>query len=88
MPIFRKKPFEIESIQWDGTLTGIEKIRSVFTDIDTVALSKKHESVSCWEIGTLEGKHRVSAGDFVIKGVKGEYYPFKPDIFAATYDAV
>ena len=88
MAKFRKKPVEIEAIQWDGTLSGIESIKSVFADIDTVALSRKHEHVSCWEIGTLEGKHRVSVGDYVIKGVKGEYYPCKPDIFAATYDAV
>ena len=88
MPKFRKKPVEIEAIQWDGTLTGIENIKSVFTDIYTAALSKKHEAVYCWEIGTLEGKHRVSVGDWIIKGVAGEFYPCKPDIFAATYDAV
>lgn len=39
-------------------------------------------------IGTLEGVHRADPGDWVIKGVKGEIYPCKPDIFAATYDAV
>ena len=39
-------------------------------------------------IGTLEGQHLVSWGDWIIQGVKGELYPCKPDIFAATYDAV
>ena len=39
-------------------------------------------------IFTLEGKHDVSFDDFIIKGVKGELYPCKPDIFAATYDPV
>ena len=38
-------------------------------------------------IGTLEGQHRVSWGDWIIQGVKGELYPCKPDIFAATYEA-
>lgn len=38
-------------------------------------------------IGTLEGEMRVSPGDWIIKGVKGELYPCKPDIFAATYEA-
>lgn len=38
------------------------------------------------EIVTLEGKHRVSWGDWIIRGVKGEIYPCKPDIFAATYE--
>jgi hypothetical protein len=40
----------------------------------------------CLWIGTLEGPHRVSPGDMIIRGVKGELYPCKPDIFAATYD--
>lgn len=38
-------------------------------------------------IGTLEGNHRVSFGDWIIRGVQGELYPCKPDIFAATYEA-
>lgn len=38
------------------------------------------------EIVTLEGKHRVSWGDWIIRGVKGEIYPCKPDIFDATYE--
>lgn len=41
-----------------------------------------------WQIHTLEGAHIVSVGDWVIRGVKGEFYPCKPDIFVATYDAV
>lgn len=44
-----------------------------------------------WEvlgvIDTLEGKHIVTPGDWIIKGVSGEFYPCKPDIFAATYEA-
>ena len=39
-------------------------------------------------IPTLEGDHRADVGDYVIQGVQGEFYPCKPDIFAATYDAV
>jgi hypothetical protein len=39
-------------------------------------------------IGTLEGVHRVSWGDFIIQGVHGELYPCKPDIFEATYEPV
>jgi hypothetical protein len=41
-----------------------------------------------WYIPTLEGDHNLTVGDWVIRGVKGEFYPCKPDIFAATYDAV
>jgi hypothetical protein len=39
-------------------------------------------------IHTLEGDHFASVGDWIIRGVKGEFYPCKPDIFAATYEAV
>ncbi|MEU0761592.1 hypothetical protein ABZ351_18195 [Streptomyces microflavus] len=40
------------------------------------------------DIRTLEGVMRASEGDWIIRGVQGEHYPCKPDIFAATYDAV
>lgn len=40
------------------------------------------------EISTLEGTMRAEPGDWIIKGVKGEFYPCKPDIFAATYEAI
>ncbi len=39
-------------------------------------------------VETLEGPLKVTAGDFIITGVKGEKYPYKPDIFAATYEPV
>ena len=39
-------------------------------------------------IGTLEGQHEVSIGDWIVRGVKGELYPVKPDIFEATYEPV
>ena len=41
---------------------------------------------SRWYVDTLEGPLNISDGDWIIKGVKGEFYPCKPDIFAATYD--
>lgn len=85
---FRKKPVVIQALQWDGTLSGIDDILSVFTDIRTVAKTSHKPTNKCsyWRIGTLEGGHEVSAGDFIIRGVKGEYYPCKPDVFAMTYD--
>ena len=42
--------------------------------------------VTALYIGTLEGIHRAEPGDYIIRGVKGELYPCKPDIFAATYE--
>jgi hypothetical protein len=41
---------------------------------------------ACLFIGTLEGVHRADPGDWIIQGIKGELYPCKPDIFAATYE--
>jgi hypothetical protein len=90
MPKFRKKPVIIDAIKWDGTLIGKHYIDLQFPDIRTTSIEyhEKNNTVNSWYIGTLEGQHRVSYGDYIIRGVKGEYYPCKPDIFEATYEAV
>lgn len=76
---YRKKPVIIEAIQWDGeNLSEIDKF--------TQGKVKKHESVLI--IPTLEGDMYVSLNDYIIKGVKGEFYPCKPNIFLATYEEV
>jgi len=49
--------------------------------------SMNHDSLGMLMIGTLEGPHLVSWNDWIIQGVKGELYPCKPDIFAASYEA-
>jgi hypothetical protein len=85
---FRKKPVIIQAIQYDGTYTSIQRIEKEFPDIRTYILIRLHDDVSSWAIGTLEGKHSVSKGDWIIKGVAGEYYPCKPDIFEQTYEQV
>jgi hypothetical protein len=76
---FRKKPVVIEAIQWNGT--NIHKILD-FTNYCA-------KQVGC-EIGihTLEGVMCASLNDWIIKGIKGEFYPCKPDIFEATYEEV
>jgi len=93
---YRKKPVVIEAFQmtearrmdnadWPAWLNqACNKERDA-----EGALQRVHMNVAlpdALEIVTLEGKHRVSWGDWVIKGVKGEIYPCKPDIFAATYE--
>lgn len=85
---FTKKPVTIEAVQWDGTKSGIAAIEVAFPGIETCTLSSNlhREEVTHWRIRTLEDGHVVSPGDWIIKGVKGEFYPCKPDIFAATYD--
>lgn len=83
MAVFRKKPVEIEAVQYGPfsapTLEMIQHLSGAEFE-----MSEERGFV----IKTLEGDMTVSIGDWVIKGVKGEYYPCKPDIFAATYDAV
>jgi hypothetical protein len=75
MPRFMKKPVVIDAVQWLGSNTD-----------DMSA----HFGTPIWGgrellIQTLEGEMRASIGDWIIKGVKGEFYPCKPDIFEATY---
>lgn len=84
MPQYRKKPVVIEAVQFVGGHHSADVIKAF-----------AGESYICWHIHsntvsihTLEGNITASVGDFVIRGVKGEFYPCKPDIFAATYEAV
>lgn len=77
MPKFRKKPVVIEAVFWDGKLTTVEHLHGEFEqELGSDALL----------IRTLEGTMRADFGDWIIKGVKGELYPCKPDIFVATYE--
>lgn len=86
---FRKKPVVIEAEQWDGTYTEAMRIQEKL-GVETAGMQwhEKENTVSLWEIYTLEGNHTVSKRDFIIKGVKGECYPCKPDIFEQTYEKV
>lgn len=80
---FRKKPVVIEAVQvTDDSIEDV--LRWLNSGKAGFTLSLKGE----FHINTLEGDMEVSPGDWVIKGVKGEFYPCKPDIFAATYDPV
>ena len=88
MAKFRKKPVVIEAEQW----TGAEPIKGLCVGMPTGACSTTGNMLGFrmneYHIHTLEGAMRVSLGDWIICGVKGELYPCKPDIFAATYEAV
>lgn len=78
---YRKKPVVIEAIKYNGeNRKEIEK----FVGKSLV----KYLSDSSLMIPTLEGEHIATLGDWIIKGVKGEFYPCKPDIFEATYEPV
>ncbi len=84
---FRKKPVIIEAIQSDGSPASNREIIDWTRGSDTPAhmgdMDGGHQTLY---ISTLEGDHRVTVGDWIIRGVKGEHYPCKPDIFGATHD--
>ena len=76
----RKKPVVVEAVQWTGD--NVKEI-SEFTKEPHIS----YELGSCkMSIMTLEGIIEASKGDYIIKGVRGEFYPCKPDIFAETYE--
>lgn len=82
---FRKKPVEIQAMQWDGD--NWEEMIPFIGDAGTLGIPDEHHLTSV-EITTLEGTMTASPGDWIIRGVKGEFYPCKPDIFEATYEQV
>lgn len=81
MAKYRKKPVVIEAIQWTGD--NLKELRQMdgFNAVHT-----------CFgghlKVGTLEGNMSATVGDYIIKGVHGEFYPCKPDIFEKTYERV
>lgn len=94
---YRKKPIEVEVMQWTGTELSAAEIE-VWSE-DKVRLSretkvymedgiKKLRGWFALKIKTLEGTMTAHAGDYIIRGVAGEYYPCKGDIFAKTYEKV
>ena len=79
---YRKKPVIIEAIRWTGTSVSLGELETVFN---------KRFKTNAWneiEIDTLEGTMRASEGDYIIKGINGEFYPCKPDIFEKTYEEI
>jgi hypothetical protein len=87
---YRKKPVVIEATRWfkNGDHPNVRYFRR--PDVSGTSACKKCGTIMHdhgW-IDTLEGGHIVCPGDWIITGVQGEHYPCKPDIFAATYEAV
>lgn len=83
MSKFRKKPVVIEAVQFTGdNITQIENL------LGFIVLGANRSNLQSFQIDTLEGSMRADVGDWIIKGVKGELYPCKPDIFEATYEEV
>lgn len=82
---YRKKPVVIEAIQWTGENAD---------EVQAFLRNGREHAADGWvkgsyvEIGTMEGLMVASIGDWIIRGVKGEHYPCKPDVFVATYEKV
>ena len=94
MAKFRKRPVIIEAVQWLGDNTD-EILLFLESDLSEFAKgSGRHYRIDKSRVAggliikTLEGEHLASPGDWIIKGVEGEYYPCKPDIFKSTYEAL
>lgn len=89
---YRKKSAEVEAVQWNGL--NLEEVKAfvgeflIYDIIDTAWEVGKGAPHVNMKIKTLEGDMRADKGDFIIKGVNGEFYPCKPDIFEKTYEAV
>lgn len=97
MAKYRKKPVIIDA--WKLNLQDTRGVISLYEMVNNVDLSTVYMVSSTYvtdlvkdkgglPIPTLEGVMLASDGDYIIKGVNGEYYPCKPDIFEKTYDAV
>lgn len=96
MPFFKKKPVTIEAKQWNDS-TPANEIIDWITDSgetasyyckDAGACARDEHTIAIFTRENLKGEYiHASRGDWVIKGVKGEFYPCKPDIFNETYEA-
>lgn len=75
---YRKKPVEVEAVQWTGE--NWQEIKD-FAGSDVAFDGRLY-------VFTLEGTLKADIGDYIIKGVKGEFYPCKPDVFEKTYEPV
>lgn len=92
MIYFRKKPIEVQAMHFDTN----NKVNNSQMDsiVNWINQGKDSGDRHAWHndtnifISTLEGEMRANVGDWIIKGVKGEFYPCKPDIFEETYERV
>ena len=90
---FRKKPVVIEAIQIPETYDGVQEIIDWVNSHNHQFKAEDSGTWTIWydremRIKTLEGEMTAKRGDWIIRGVKGEFYPCKPDIFEKTYERV
>lgn len=86
---FRKKPVVIEAEQFLPNDESIDKVMALASQSSRqVQVTRMPDGQCTMRITTLEGVMEASIGDWIIRGVQGEVYPCKPDIFYATYERV
>ncbi|MFM0761308.1 hypothetical protein [Streptococcus suis] len=92
---YRKKPVEIEAVKLEANkqsiINAIEFVYNVGMETSALGMDfeiNKVRSDGGLIINTLEGNMLASFGDYIIKGIAGEFYPCKPDIFIETYEPV
>lgn len=88
---YRKLPVIIDAVQWQGYIDEFETPFDKFGDTEPWLKEAFEKGIVTMAypvmlIKTLEGTMQVSAGDYIIKGINGELYPCKPDIFKKTYE--
>ncbi|MGP9033649.1 hypothetical protein ACT17S_11320 [Glutamicibacter mysorens] len=84
---FRKKPVTIEAVRFKGSSTHVAAIRAWMEGGEYSEPGISTCDMRGFTIPTLEGEMKALPGDWIIKGVQGEFYPCKPDIFEQTYEA-
>lgn len=87
---YRKKPIEVEAFQWNGNMNELLKWANSTQLLSTYSFKQKTGffGYNVLEIKTNKGKMTAALGDIIIKGIRGEFYPVKPDIFRDTYERI
>lgn len=85
---YRKKPVVIEAIRFVGTGKSSAEVSKFLDNYNSEWCQWRDNPLDGGFIRTLEGKMEFGPGDWIVKGIKGEFYPVKDDIFEATYEQV
>lgn len=86
---FRKKPVVVEAMQYEASVPSALRIEAWVNSHSKERICVRRDGhLNVIDIFTLEGWMSASVGDWIIKGIEGEFYPCKPEIFEATYEPV
>lgn len=85
---FRKKPIVIEAVKFKGSSTHVDAIKKWMKTGEYIEPSMTTSDIRFMKINTLEGIMKASPGDYIVKGVDGEFYPCRSDIFEKTYEPI